>query len=53
MNKEQEDVNNVYSETSIDIYAETFDKDFDDVAWNPKTSDDSDENAAELYGLNN
>lgn len=40
-----------YDDT-IDIHAETFSNDYDDVAWNPITVDDSDEEEEEKYGLN-
>lgn len=35
---------------SIEIYAETFNQDFDDVAFEPESIDDSDEEAANIYG---
>lgn len=41
----------IYSDDTIDIHGETFDKDFDDVGWESEVEDDSDEEAAELYGL--
>lgn len=41
------------NDNTIDIHSETFDKDFDEVSWDPEVIDDSDEEAAELYGLNN
>lgn len=41
----------IYSDNTIDISSESFDKDFDEIDWNPKTEDDSDEEAAELYGF--
>ena len=40
-----------YDDT-IDIHSETFSNDYDDVAWNPITVDDSDEEEEEKYGLN-
>lgn len=40
-----------YDDT-IDIHAETFSNDYDDVAWNPIIVDDSDEEEEEKYGLN-
>lgn len=40
-----------YDDT-IDIHAETFSDDYDDIAWNPITVDDSDEEEEEKYGLN-
>lgn len=45
-----EDNNSIYVEEGIDIHAEVLDKDFDDVAWDPEVVDDSDEEAAELFG---
>lgn len=47
MNNEE----NIYDDNLIDIQSETFEKDFDDVAWEPEVIDDSDEEAAELYGF--
>ena len=41
------------NDNTIDIHSETFDKDFDEVNWDPEIIDDSDEEATELYGLNN
>lgn len=41
----------IYSDNTIDISSESFTKDFDDIDWNPKVEDDSDEEAAELYGF--
>ena len=41
------------NDNTIDIHSETFDKDFDEVGWDPEVIDDSDEEAAELYGFNN
>ena len=38
-------------DNTIDIHSEVFDKDFDEVGWDPEVVDDSDEEAAELYGL--
>lgn len=40
----------IYEENTIDIHSETFNQDFDEVGWDPKVIDDSDEEAAELYG---
>lgn len=40
----------IYSDDTVDIHGETFDKDFDDVEYDPVEEDDSDEEAAELYG---
>lgn len=45
-----EDNNSIYADESIEIHIEVFDKDFDDVAWEPEVVDDSDEEAAELFG---
>lgn len=41
------------NDNTIDIHSETFDKDFDEVGWDPEVIDDFDEEAVELYGLNN
>lgn len=41
----------IYGEDSVNIHAETFDNDFDEVGWEPEVEDDSDAEAAELYGL--
>lgn len=40
---------NIYSDNTIDISSESFTKDFDDIDWNPKVEDDSDEEAKELF----
>lgn len=40
----------IYDDYTIDIHAETFDKDFDEVGWEPVSVDDCDIEAAELYG---
>lgn len=42
-----------YSDDSIQIHCEVFDKDFDEVGFDPIEEDDSDNEAAELYGFNN
>lgn len=47
----KEDNINIYSDNTIDISSESFTKDFDDIDWNPKVEDDSDEEAKELYGF--
>ena len=39
-------------ELSIDIHSEVFDKDFDEVGFDPIEEDDSDNESAELYGFN-
>lgn len=41
----------IYGDDTIDIHEETFDTDFDDVNWDGDVEDDSDEEAAMLYGL--
>lgn len=41
----------IYSDNTIDISSESFTKDFDEIDWNPKIEDDSDEEAKELYGF--
>ena len=43
--------NIIEDDNTIDIHSEVFDKDFDEVGWDPEFVDDSDEEAAELYGL--
>lgn len=43
------DLNSIYGEDTIDIHGEVFDKDFDEVGFDPIEEDDSDANAAELY----
>ena len=43
----------IYGDDTIDIHAEIFDKDFDEVGFDPIEEDDSDSEAAELYGFNN
>lgn len=45
-----EDIDFIYGEDSMDIHGETFDTDFDEVGWEPEEVDDSDEEAAELFG---
>lgn len=35
---------------SIDIHAEVFDKDFDEVGFDPIEEDDSDEECAQIFG---
>lgn len=44
--------NDCYEEYSIDIHEEVFDKDLDEVAYEPTEIDDSDAEAAEMYGYN-
>lgn len=41
-----------YSDDSIQIHGEVFDKDFDDVSWDPIEEDDSDSDAADMFGYN-
>ena len=41
----------IYSDNTVDISSESFTKDFDEIDWNPKVEDDSDEEAKELYGF--
>lgn len=45
-----EDNNPIYVDDATQISENVFDTDFDDVAWDPIVEDDSDEDAAELYG---
>lgn len=42
--------NKAYIDNEIGIHGEVFNKDFDDVAWDPEVVDDSDNEAAELFG---
>lgn len=39
-----------YIDNEINIHGEVFDKDFDNVGWEPTEIDDSDEEAANEYG---
>lgn len=41
-----------YSNDSIQIHSEVFDKDFDDVGWDTIEEDDSDSDAADMFGYN-
>lgn len=43
------DLDSIYGEDTIDIHGEVFDKDFDEVGFDPVEEDDSDVDAAELY----
>lgn len=55
-NKENEELKKLYEEqeNSIEILGETFNKDFDDIAYEPEIiSGDNDEEAAEFFGVNN
>lgn len=55
-NKENEELKKLYEEqeNSIEILGETFNKDFDDIAYEPEIiSGDNDEEAAEFFGFNN
>ena len=40
----------IYEDDTIDIYEEVFDKDFDNVKYEPDVIDDSDEQEREKYG---
>ena len=40
----------IYTEDTIDIHGEVFDKDFDNVKYEPDVIDDSDEQEREKYG---
>jgi hypothetical protein len=42
----------IYEDNTIDIHAETFDKDFDEVGFDPIEEDDSDSDAADMFGYN-
>ena len=39
----------IYNDNTIDISSQSFTKDFDEIDWNPKVEDDSDEEAKELF----
>ena len=55
-NKENEELKKLYKEqeNSIEILDETFNQDFDDIAYEPEViSGDNDEEAAEFFGVNN
>ena len=39
-----------YIHNFVEIHGEVFDRDFDDVGWDPVAVDDSDEEAAHEYG---
>lgn len=45
-----EDNENKYIEQTIQIHGEVFDKDFDNVGWEPVEIDDSNEEAAHEFG---
>ena len=40
----------IYEDDTIDIHGEVFDKDFDNVKYEPDVIDDSDEQEKEKYG---
>ena len=40
----------IYDKDTIDIHGEVFDKDFDNVKYEPDVIDDSDEQEREKYG---
>ena len=40
----------IYEDDTIDIHGEVFDKDFDNVKYEPDAIDDSDEQEKEKYG---
>lgn len=35
---------------TLDIHSETFDKDLDEIGWEPEVIDDSDNESKELFG---
>ena len=47
--KNDNDINSLYGDDTINIHEEVFDKDFDEVGFDPIEEDDSDDDAAELY----
>lgn len=46
----KESLDGIYSDNTVDINDRAFNTDFDDIGWEPKVEDDSDEEAAKLYG---
>lgn len=46
----KESLDSIYSNNTIDINDKAFNTDFDNIEWEPKVEDDSDSEAAELYG---
>lgn len=40
-----------FDNNSVSIYRDAYDKDFDDIGFDPEVIDDSDEEAEELYGI--
>lgn len=46
----KENLDSIYNDNVVDINDRAFSTDFDDIEWNPIVEDDSDEEAAELYG---
>ena len=45
-----DDITGDYVDDAIEIHGEVLDKDFDEAGWDPIGVDDSDEEAAELFG---
>ena len=43
-------MNDDYAENTIEIHGEVLNNDFDETGWDPIEIDDSDEEAAELFG---
>lgn len=43
-------MNDDYAENTIEIHGEVLNNDFDEAGWDPIEVDDSDEEAAELFG---
>lgn len=52
MESNNNEIDSLYGGVTTDIHSEVFNTDFDDVAFDPIEEDDSDAEAAELYGYN-
>lgn len=52
MESNNNEIDSLYGGVTTDIHSEVFNTDFDDVAFDPVEEDDSDAEAAELYGYN-
>lgn len=48
-NIEFDDLDDFYDEQGTEIFEELFEKDFDEVGFDPEYEDDSDEDAAKMY----
>lgn len=52
INKNIKSNNAMYDEDDLTIDAAAFDKDFDEIAFDPIEVDDNDDEAAEIFGYN-